>query len=140
MFLRRFLTFISGALFAIGLSVSGMTMPSKVINFLDISGNWDPSLMFVLGGAVITTTIAYRFIFAQDKPLFDEDFHLPTLLKIDGKLLSGSIMFGIGWGLIGYCPGPAVASIGFRPEEPLIVVASMLVGMLLFRMIAKFKS
>ena len=131
---------LAGTVFGVGLTLSGMVDPNKVVNFLDVTGNWDPSLMFVLGGAVITTTIAYRFIFAQDKPLFDEDFHLPTLLKIDGKLLSGSIMFGIGWGLIGYCPGPAVASIGFRPEEPLIVVASMLVGMLLFRTIAKFKS
>jgi uncharacterized membrane protein YedE/YeeE len=131
---------LAGTVFGVGLTLSGMVDPNKVVNFLDVTGNWDPSLMFVLGGAVITTTIAYRFIFAQEKPLFDEDFHLPTLLKIDGKLLSGSIMFGIGWGLIGYCPGPAVASIGFRPEEPLIVVASMLVGMLLFRTVAKFKS
>jgi len=131
---------LAGTVFGVGLTLSGMVDPNKVVNFLDVTGNWDPSLMFVLGGAVITTTIAYRFIFAQEKPFFDEDFHLPTLLKIDGKLLSGSIMFGIGWGLIGYCPGPAVASIGFRPEEPLIVVASMLVGMLLFRTITKFKS
>ncbi len=131
---------LAGTVFGVGLTLSGMVDPNKVVNFLDITGNWDPSLMFVLGGAVITTTIAYRFIFAQDKPLFDEDFHLPTLLKIDSKLLSGSIMFGIGWGLIGYCPGPAVASIGFRPEEPLIVVASMLVGMLLFRTIARLRA
>lgn len=131
---------LAGTVFGVGLTLSGMVDPNKVVNFLDITGNWDPSLMFVLGGAVITTTIAYRFIFAQDKPLFDEDFHLPTVLKIDSKLLSGSIMFGIGWGLIGYCPGPAVASIGFRPEEPLIVVASMLVGMLLFRTIARLRA
>ena len=131
---------LAGTVFGVGLTLSGMVDPNKVVNFLDITGNWDPSLMFVLGGAVITTTIAYRFIFAQDKPLFDEDFHLPTLLKIDSKLLSGSIMFGIGWGLIGYCPGPAVASIGFRPEEPLIVVASMLVGMMLFRTIARLRA
>ena len=82
---------LAGTVFGVGLTLSGMVDPNKVVNFLDITGNWDPSLMFVLGGAVITTTIAYRFIFAQDKPLFDEDFHLPTLLKIDSKLLSGSI-------------------------------------------------
>jgi uncharacterized membrane protein YedE/YeeE len=114
-----------------------MVDPNKVINFLDVTGNWDPSLLFVLGGAVITTTIAYRFIFTQGKPVFDDDFHLPTLLKIDGKLLIGAMLFGVGWGLIGYCPGPAVASIGFRVEEPLIVVVSMFVGMLLYRTIAK---
>jgi len=93
--------------------------------------------MFVLGGAVITTTIGYRFVFAQGKPLFEEDFHLPTLLKIDRKLLFGSVLFGVGWGLIGYCPGPAVASVGFRPEEPLIVVVSMLAGILLFKVTSK---
>ncbi|PCI22516.1 MAG: transporter [Piscirickettsiaceae bacterium] len=128
---------LAGVIFGVGLTLSGMVDPNKVVNFLDVTGNWDPSLMFVLGGGVITTAIAYRFIFAQDKPLFDDDFHLPTLLKIDGKLLLGATLFGIGWGLIGYCPGPALASIGFRPEEPLIVVISMLAGMLLYRTIAK---
>ena len=83
---------LAGTVFGVGLTLSGMVDPNKVVNFLDITGNWDPSLMFVLGGAVITTTIAYRFIFAQDKPLFDEDFHLPTLLKIDSKLLSLSLI------------------------------------------------
>ncbi|MBL4743336.1 MAG: YeeE/YedE family protein [Cycloclasticus sp.] len=127
---------LAGLIFGVGLTLSGMVDPNKVINFLDITGNWDPSLMFVLGGAVITTTLAYRFIFAQGKPLFDDDFHLPTLLKIDVKLLMGAVLFGMGWGLIGYCPGPAIASIGFRPEEPLIVVVSMLAGMLLYRVTA----
>ena len=128
---------IAGIIFGVGLALSGMVDPNKVVNFLDVTGNWDPSLMFVLGGGVITTTIAYWFIFARGKPLFDDDFHLPALLKIDSKLLFGSILFGIGWGLIGYCPGPAVASIGFNLKEPLIVVVSMLAGMLLYRKIAK---
>lgn len=128
---------LAGAVFGMGITLSGMVDPNKVVNFLDITGNWDPSLMFVLGGAVITTTVAYRFIFAGGKPMFDEGFHLPTLLKIDGKLLFGSALFGVGWGLIGYCPGPAVASIGFRPEEPLIVVVSMLAGLLLYKAVSK---
>jgi uncharacterized membrane protein YedE/YeeE len=128
---------LAGAIFGVGLALSGMVDPNKVVGFLDITGNWDPSLMFVLGGAVITTTLAYRYIFAQGKPLFADDFHVPTLLEIDPKLLTGAALFGIGWGLIGYCPGPAVASIGFRPEEPLIVVVSMLAGMLLYRSVAK---
>ena len=128
---------LAGIVFGVGLTLSGMVDPNKVVNFLDITGNWDPSLMFVLGGAVVTTTIAYRFIFAQGKPVFDDDFHLPTLLKIDSKLLLGSVLFGVGWGLIGYCPGPAVASIGFRPEEPLIVVVSMLAGLLLYKTVAR---
>ncbi|MEW4983831.1 MAG: YeeE/YedE family protein [Cycloclasticus sp.] len=128
---------LAGIVFGVGITLSGMVDPNKVVNFLDITGNWDPSLMFVLGGAVITTTIGYRFVFAQGKPLFEEDFHLPTLLKIDRKLLFGSVLFGVGWGLIGYCPGPAVASVGFRPEEPLIVVVSMLAGILLFKVTSK---
>ncbi|KXJ44667.1 MAG: transporter [Cycloclasticus sp. Phe_18] len=128
---------LAGIIFGVGITLSGMVDPNKVVNFLDVAGDWDPSLMFVLGGGVITTTIAYRFIFAQNKPLFAEDFHLPTLLKIDTKLLFGSALFGVGWGLIGYCPGPAVASIGFRFEEPLIVVVSMLAGILLFKVTSK---
>jgi hypothetical protein len=128
---------LAGIVFGVGLTLSGMVDPNKVVNFLDITGNWDPSLMLVLGGAVVTTTLAYRFIFAQGKPVFDDDFHLPTLLKIDNKLLLGSVLFGVGWGLIGYCPGPAVASIGFRPEEPLIVVVSMLAGLLLYKTVAR---
>ena len=128
---------IAGAIFGIGLTLSGMVDPNKVIKFLDITGNWDPSLMFVLGGAVITTAIAYRFVFAQGKPVFEDRFHLPELLEIDSKLLVGAMLFGVGWGLIGYCPGPAVASIGFRPEEPLIAVISMLAGMLFYRTAVK---
>jgi len=128
---------LAGAIFGLGLALSGMVDPNKVVGFLDITGNWDPSLMFVLGGGVITTTIAYRFIFAQGKPMFERDFQLPDLLKIDGRLLFGSVLFGVGWGLIGYCPGPAIASIGFRPDEPLIVVISMLAGMLLYRAISR---
>jgi hypothetical protein len=128
---------VAGLVFGVGLVLSGMVDPNKVIGFLDITGNWDPSLMFVLGGAVVTTTIAYHFIFAQGKPMFESDFHLPTIIKVDQKLLMGAVIFGMGWGLIGYCPGPAVASLGFRPEEPLIVVISMLAGLLLFKVVAR---
>ena len=128
---------VAGVIFGAGLVLSQMVNPNKVINFLDITGDWDPSLMFVLGGAVITTTIAYRFIFSNKKPVFADDFQLPTLLKIDRQLLIGAVLFGAGWGVIGYCPGPAVASLGFGFEEPLIVVISMLAGMLLCRAIIR---
>lgn len=128
---------LAGLIFGIGLALSKMVDPNKVIAFLDVTGNWDPSLLFVLGGAVVTTTVLYRFIFAQGKPLFAKDFDLPTLAKIDRKLLNGSVLFGIGWGLIGYCPGPAVASLGFRPNEALIIVISMLTGILLYRAISR---
>ncbi|MDX2425532.1 MAG: YeeE/YedE family protein [Cycloclasticus sp.] len=134
---KAFSALLAGVFFGVGLTLAGMVDPNKVINFLDITGNWDPSLMFVLGGAVIVTTIAYRFIFAQGNPLFEADFQLPTMLKIEPKLLFGSSLFGVGWGLIGYCPGPALASVGLRPEEPLIVVISMLAGMLLYKVVSK---
>ncbi len=128
---------VAGVVFGVGLALSQMVNPNKVINFLDITGQWDPSLMFVLGGAVLTTTIAYRFIFSKNKPVFADDFQLPTLLKIDRQLLIGAVLFGAGWGVIGYCPGPVVASLGFGFEEPLIVVISMLAGMLLCRAIIR---
>lgn len=131
--LKIFSALVAGIIFGMGLVLSQMVNPNKVINFLDITGQWDPSLMFVLGGAVLTTMIAYRFIFSRSKPVFDDDFHLPTLLQIDRQLLIGAVLFGVGWGVIGYCPGPAVASLGFGVEEPLIVVISMLAGMLFYR-------
>jgi len=126
---------LAGSIFGVGLSLSGMVDPNKIINFLDITGHWDPSLLFVLGGAVMVTVISYRFVFAQGRPVFDDDFQLPKAFKIDAKLLLGSSLFGIGWGLIGYCPGPAVASLGFGFEEPLIVVISLLAGMLLHKVL-----
>jgi len=128
---------LAGIIFGVGLALSQMVNPNKVINFLDVTGQWDPSLMFVLGGAVLTTMIAYRFIFSKGKPVLADDFQLPSLLQIDRPLIIGAALFGIGWGLIGYCPGPAVASLGFGLEEPLIVVISMLVGMLLYKAAVK---
>ena len=128
---------VAGVIFGVGLALSQMVNPNKVINFLDITGQWDPSLMFVLGCAVLTTTLAYRFIFSRGKPLLADDFQLPTLLQIDRPLIIGAALFGIGWGVIGYCPGPAVASLGFGFQEPLLVVVSMLVGMLLYKAAVK---
>lgn len=128
---------VAGVIFGVGLALSQMVNPNKVINFLDVTGQWDPSLMFVLGGAVLTTTLAYRFIFSRGKPLLADDFQLPTLLQIDRPLIIGAALFGIGWGVIGYCPGPAVASLGFGFQEPLLVVVSMLVGMLLYKAAVK---
>jgi len=137
MMLKIFSALAAGVIFGVGLALSQMVNPNKVINFLDITGEWDPSLIFVLGGAVLTTTIAYRFIFSRSKPVFADDFQLPTLLQIDRQLFIGAVLFGVGWGVIGYCPGPAVASLGFGLEEPLIVVISMLAGMLFYRAIVR---
>lgn len=124
---------LAGLIFGLGLSVSQMIDPNKVLAFLDLTGNWDPSLLLVLGGAVGTTTIAYRFILSRPKPILDVDFHLPLSRAIDGKLIVGAILFGIGWGLIGYCPGPAVASLGFSSKDPLLAVIAMICGMLIYK-------
>lgn len=118
----------AGLVFGIGLSLSQMIDPNKVINFLDVAGNWDPSLLLVMGGAVITTAIAYRIIFKRQKPVFENQFNLPTAKTIDLKLIGGAILFGVGWGMIGFCPGPAIAGLGVWFYEPLIVVASIIAG------------
>lgn len=128
---------IAGLIFGIGLSLSQMINPNKVINFLDVAGNWDPSLLLVLGGAVITTTIAYQIIFKRAKPIFADQFNLPTAKNLDKKLIGGAVLFGIGWGMIGFCPGPAIAGLGIWFYEPLIVVISIISGILMQKWIAK---
>lgn len=119
---------LAGALFGLGLSVAGMTNPQKVLNFLDIAGTWDPSLLLVLGSAVGVFAIAYRFILRAPGPLLAPRFHWPTLTRVDRPLVVGSIVFGLGWGLAGYCPGPAVSSLGFANPEALWIVPSMVLG------------
>lgn len=103
--------YLAGLLFGLGLAISGMTDPARVIGFLDVAGDWDPTLVFVLGGAVITTFIGYRLVWRRQTPLFESRFQLPTRRDLDTRLLGGAALFGIGWGLSGYCPGPAVASL-----------------------------
>ncbi|WP_191236873.1 DUF6691 family protein [Cobetia marina] len=102
--------FITGLVFSLGLTLSGMTDPARVVGFLDVAGDWDPTLIFVLGGAVITTFIGYRLAWRRSTPLLGERFQLPTRRDIDGRLLLGAALFGTGWGLSGYCPGPAIVS------------------------------
>jgi len=132
-------TFIAGFLFAIGLSFSGMTMPSKVIGFLDITGNWDISLMFVMIGAISVYSALFHFVKPKmDKPLFNDKFMLPTRTKVDIPLVFGASLFGAGWGLGGICPGPAVASIGLLDTRILVFVGMMIVGMYLGMMVQPF--
>ena len=119
----------AGIVFGIGLIVSGMTDPAKVMNFLDLAGSWDPSLAFVMGGAVVVTFIGYRLTFASGAPLFGERFLLPTSVQIDWRLVGGAALFGVGWGLAGFCPGPALSSLYLGGESTWIFVASMLAGM-----------
>jgi uncharacterized membrane protein YedE/YeeE len=126
--LRNLAALGSGVVFGLGLSLAQMTNPDKVLNFLDISGAWDPSLLLVLGGAVVLCALGYRLVLRRGAPLWDGLFHLPLSRAIDTPLVVGSALFGIGWGLSGYCPGPVIASIGFGNPEALWVLPSILAG------------
>lgn len=124
---------IAGALFGAGLLVSQMTNPPKVLAFLDITGDWDPSLAFVMGGALLVTFIGYRLILKRKTPLFEPHFRLPTRSDIDIRLLLGAGIFGVGWGLVGLCPGPALASASFGGTAVTIFIICMLIPMVIIR-------
>ena len=123
----------AGFLFGIGLWVSGMANPKKVLGFLDITGDWDASLMLVMGGAVAVTVVAFRLILKRKKPLIEEKFNVPTLKDIDFPLVAGSAIFGIGWGIAGYCPGPAITSLSTLSTESIVFVIAMVAGGLLYK-------
>lgn len=131
--LRNLGALASGVVFGLGLSLAQMTNPDKVLNFLDLAGAWDPSLLLVLGGAVVLSTLGFRWVMRRGAPLWDSAWHLPLSQAIDRPLLLGSALFGIGWGLAGYCPGPAIASLGFGNAEALWVVPSIVAGAALQR-------
>ncbi len=126
---------IAGLLFGFGLTLSKMIDPYKVLNFLDVSGNWDPSLALVMGGALSVTFITFRFITKRNTPIFDTKFRLPTQKDIDKPLVLGATIFGIGWGMAGYCPGPVFSSLGIGLLEPAIFVISMLMGFIVQRFV-----
>lgn len=130
--MNALIALICGILFGSGLAVSGMTDTAKVLGFLDLLGDWDPSLAFVMGAALTLTISGYHFILKKERPLFDETFHLPVKKNIDPKLIAGAIFFGIGWGLNGYCPGPALSSVVYLHSESVIFIASMVLGMMAF--------
>ena len=125
----------SGALFGTGLAMSGMTDPRRVLGFLDLLGDFDPTLMFVLGGAVATTMLLFRFVLRRGSPVLADTFHLSTLKGVDRRLLGGAAIFGIGWGIAGYCPGPALAGLGVGSIEALWFVPALLAGLLLHRLV-----
>ncbi len=127
----------AGALFAVGLVVGGMTDPGKVVGFLDFAGRWDPSLMFVMGGAVMVHFVLFRLVLKRPTPVFDAKFHLPTRRDVDLRLVLGAALFGIGWGLGGYCPGPGLVSIASGGVAPVLFVAAMAAGMWLQRSLDK---
>lgn len=126
----------AGILFGAGLAISQMTNPYKVLNFLDVSGSWDPSLIFVLGGAVVVTGLSFRLVLRRKAPLFDSRFYLPTRSELDRPLLLGAAIFGIGWGLAGFCPGPALASLASASGQAVLFVVAMIAGSLSYRTVS----
>jgi uncharacterized membrane protein YedE/YeeE len=117
-----------GVIFGVGLALAEMTNPNKVLNFLDLAGTWDASLLLVLGAATGLFALAYQFIGSARPPLLDEQFHFPEPRSIDARLVGGSALFGIGWGLAGYCPGPLIASLGFGNPEAVWFIPAMAAG------------
>ncbi len=125
---QNLIALLCGIIFGIGLSLAQMINPNKVINFLDITGNWDPSLIFVMIGALAVAFISFRWIFKRSTPLLTESFHLSKKIAVDKSLVLGAAIFGIGWGMSGYCPGPAVTGLGLLSLEPVVLVVTIYVG------------
>lgn len=133
------ISFAAGLLFGFGLLISGMSNPAKVLNFLDIFGTFDPSLLFVMGGAVVTVFLGYKFILKREKPLMAEQFYIPTRKDIDRRLIIGAALFGIGWGIAGFCPGPALTSLLMGSEGILYFMPSMIIGLAIARKLNNLK-
>jgi uncharacterized membrane protein YedE/YeeE len=127
--------FFAGLIFGLGLVISQMVNPAKVLGFLDLFGNWDPSLAFVMGGAVVMSAIGLRIARLRGAPLLGLKLDIPTRRDIDVRLVGGSVLFGVGWGLVGLCPGPALTSLPLGQWQVAIFVAAMVVGMILFRLL-----
>ncbi|WP_312708010.1 DUF6691 family protein [Stenotrophomonas sp.] len=136
----RLAAFLSGALFGLGLVVSDMANPARVLAFLDVAGKWDPSLALVMAGALIPSAIAYRWVRARNAPVLAAALHIPRQHQIDRHLVIGAAVFGIGWGLAGVCPGPAVALLATGQTFALVFAAAMVVGMLLHWLIYHFRT
>jgi uncharacterized membrane protein YedE/YeeE len=128
---------LAGVLFGIGLSLSGMTDTRVVLGFLDLAGDWNPTLAFVMGGALLVTLPCFTIILRKQKPLLCDDYCLPTKTQIDLPLIAGSVIFGAGWGLYGYCPGPALASLASLNSEPFVFVLAMTGGIVLHRVLLR---
>lgn len=129
--MKALIGLLCGLLFGAGLALSGMTDTAKVIGFLDVAGTWIPDLAFVMGGAVFVTLVAFRFVLKRKAPLVGKKFFLPTSTVLDGKLLTGAAIFGIGWGIYGYCPGPSLSAMVYLDQKTFIFVGAMLAGMVL---------
>lgn len=120
----------AGLLFGLGLGYAQMIDPHKVIGFLDLAGNWDPTLAFVMGGAVLVTLVSFRWIVQRSQPILSERFYLPTRQTIDSRLVIGAVLFGVGWGIGGYCPGPAITAVVLGSANPVLFILAMVLGSL----------
>jgi uncharacterized membrane protein YedE/YeeE len=135
--MKLLIAFLSGLIFGVGLIVSGMTNPKKVIGFLDLFGHWDPSLMLVMGAAIPITFIAFRWLEKKQATVLNEPIHLPGKKHIDFPLIGGSVLFGVGWALAGYCPGPAIVSLGLGNGDVVYFMITMVAGMKLVEFLTK---
>lgn len=128
--MRLLVCYLIGLVFGVGISLSGMANPAKVLNFFDVAGTWDPSLAFVMGGALLVTVIGYRFVLRRPAPLMSGGFQLPMRRDLDPTLLGGAAVFGIGWGIAGFCPGGALPALGTGQNDVFIFVAALLAGII----------
>lgn len=134
---------VTGAIFSVGLVFGGMTQPGKVVGFFDFSrglDSWDPSLAFVMGGGMLVYMPVFRWVRKRERPLRGTTLHLPTASRIDPRLVGGAALFGVGWGLAGFCPGPAITALGSLSGDALLLVVSMFVGMALFRTVDRARA
>ena len=127
--MKNIITLLAGLIFGLGLIISGMTNPEKVIGFLDVAGQWDPSLMFVMLGGIAVAYVGFQFVRDKSQTIFDDAIHLPGKTHLSKELIIGSLLFGAGWGLAGFCPGPALVAMGAGYKEAFIFVMAMMVGM-----------
>jgi uncharacterized membrane protein YedE/YeeE len=130
---KTLVAFGTGVLFSVGLAISGMTQPSKVVGFLDVFGDWDPSLACVMGAALVVNALLFRLVLKRDRPILDTCFDLPTQKGLEWRLVVGGGLFGVGWGMAGYCPGPALTSVATGAVPALVFSAAMVAGMVLHK-------
>ena len=129
--------FVAGLVFGLGLIISGMSNPAKVLGFLDLAGTWDPSLMFVMAGAIAVGAVSFAFAKKRARTFLSGAMHLPQARDVDARLVAGSVVFGVGWGLAGFCPGPALVAVGAGTEKAAWFVLAMLAGMLLYEVLER---
>ena len=136
--MRHIAAYISGLIFGVGISISGMANPAKVLNFFDVFGTWDPSLIFVMGGALVTTFIGYRVVLRRPAPALSDTFKLPTRRELDLPLLGGAATFGVGWAIAGFCPGGALPALGTGRPEVITFAAALIAGILVAKVLQRY--